>query len=65
MFIGYFHIRYKDIESKLLPFLKKSGFTKFLTDDHFFMSIQEAVDYYESNGEEVNQFKEYVNQSND
>ena len=53
------------IKGPVRDLLKKSGFTKFLTDDHFFMSIQEAVDYYESNGEEVNQFKEYVNQSND
>lgn len=53
------------IKGPVRDLLQKSGFTKFLTDDHFFMSIQEAVDYYESNGEEENQFKAYVNQSND
>ncbi len=45
----------------------KSGFIKKAKEEHFFMSIQEAVDFYESiikNSKSGNNFKEYVKQTN-
>ncbi len=45
----------------------KSGFIKKAKEKHFFMSIQEAVDFYESiakNSKSGNIFKEYVKQTN-
>lgn len=47
--------------------LLKSGFLKKANEDHFFMSIQEAVDYFEAGGnktETKNNLKFYINQSN-
>lgn len=47
--------------------LKTSGFIKKVHEDHFFLSIQEAMDYYESNSSNItpkSNFKEYVEQVN-
>jgi SulP family sulfate permease len=47
--------------------LLKSGFIKKTKPDHFFMSIQEAVDYFDTdNKKEVdeNNFRQYINQTN-
>jgi len=45
----------------------KSGFIKKMKEDHFFMSIQEAVDDYEAlsnNTPKEKKFKKYIDQSN-
>ena len=45
----------------------KSGFIKKMKEDHFFMSIQEAVDGYEAlsnNDPKDKKFKKYIDQSN-
>jgi len=47
--------------------LLKSGFMEKANPDHFFMSIQEAVDYFEADtkkGIVKNNFKQYINQTN-
>ena len=47
--------------------LLKSGFLKKANPDHFFMSIQEAVDYFETDKKKEivdNNFRQYINQTN-
>jgi len=47
--------------------LLKSGFMEKAKPDHFFMSIQEAVDYFETDKKKEiveNNFKQYINQTN-
>ena len=44
--------------------LLKSGFITKAKEDHFFMSIQEAVDYFETKSIAKNNLKQYINQTN-
>ena len=43
----------------------KSGLMKKIGEEFFFMSIQEAVDFYETGLKKRNKFAEYTSQAND
>ncbi len=55
------------IKGPVRDLMKRSGFTNKVDPDHFFMSIQEAIDAFsgqKNGGNEMDKMKEYVHQSN-
>ena len=59
-------VYYTGIKGPVRDKMIASGFMHKATEDHFFMSIQEAVDYFETTISKKNSdiFKEYVKQTN-
>lgn len=67
--LDYYHkreiqIAFTGLKGPVRDIIKRSGIQDRLGEDHFFMSIQEAVDFYESGGIKEHKFKSYLNQSN-
>ena len=60
-------VYYTGIKGPVRDKMIRSGFINKVKEDHFYMSIQEAVDSYESlkkKGEKSEKFKKYVKQTN-
>lgn len=62
-------VYFTGIKGPVRDLMFKSGFMKKINSNNFFMSIQEAVDYYETKGKNIlddkNSLNKYVSQVND
>ncbi|MBT8273030.1 MAG: STAS domain-containing protein, partial [Bacteroidia bacterium] len=52
------------IKGPVRDLMERSGFTNKIGEAHFFMSIQDAIDYFESGGNDKSDLKSYSNQFN-
>jgi SulP family sulfate permease len=58
------HLAFTGLKGPVRDIMLRSGFTNKVGQGFFFMSIQEAVDYFESGYKSQKQFQDYINQTN-